>query len=37
MMLTYERPTLTAAGSFKKLTCIGGHGPKDFLVKKQSV
>jgi hypothetical protein len=34
-MLTYERPTLTAAGSFKKVTGVGGHGPKDFLVKKQ--
>jgi len=36
MMLTYERPTLTAAVSFKKMTGVGGHGPKDFLVKKQS-
>jgi hypothetical protein len=35
-MRTYERPTLTAAGSFKKVTGVGGHGPKDFLVKKQS-
>ena len=34
-MRTYERPTLTAAGSFKKVTGMGGHGPKDFLVKKQ--
>jgi Family of unknown function (DUF5972) len=34
-MRTYERPTLTAAGSFKKLTGLGGHGPKDALVKKQ--
>jgi len=30
-MSTYERPTLTPAGSFKKLTCIGGTGPKDAL------
>jgi hypothetical protein len=36
-MLTYERPTLTAAGSFKKVTGAGGHGPKDLLVKKQSI
>lgn len=34
-MRTYERPTLTAAGSFKKVTGTGGHGPKDFLTKKQ--
>lgn len=34
-MGTYERPTLTPAGSFKKVTGMGGHGPKDFLVKKQ--
>jgi hypothetical protein len=34
-MNTYERPTLTPAGSFKKVTGTGGHGPKDFLVKKQ--
>jgi hypothetical protein len=34
-MRPYERPTLTAAGSFKKLTGLGGHGPKDVLVKKQ--
>jgi Family of unknown function (DUF5972) len=34
-MRTYERPTLTPAGSFKKVTGVGGHGPKDFLVKKQ--
>jgi Family of unknown function (DUF5972) len=35
-MRTYERPTLTAAGSFKKVTGVGGKGPRDFLVKKQS-
>ena len=34
-MHTYERPTLTLAGSFKKMTGTGGTGPKDFLVKKQ--
>jgi Family of unknown function (DUF5972) len=34
-MRTYERPTLTAAGSFKKLTGIGGFGPRDFLMKRQ--
>jgi hypothetical protein len=32
---TYERPTLTLAGSFKKMTGTGGTGPKDFLTKKQ--
>jgi hypothetical protein len=36
-MQTYERPTLTSAGSFKKVTGTGGHGPKDFLTKKQLV
>jgi hypothetical protein len=34
-MRTYERPTLTPAGSFKKMTGTGGTGPKDFLTKKQ--
>jgi Family of unknown function (DUF5972) len=34
-MRTYERPTLTLAGSFKKLTGVGGFGPRDFLVKRQ--
>jgi hypothetical protein len=32
---TYERPTLTPAGSFMNLTGLGGHGPKDTLVKHQ--
>jgi hypothetical protein len=32
---TYERPTLTSAGSFTNMTGLGGHGPKDTLVKKQ--
>jgi Family of unknown function (DUF5972) len=36
-MRPYERPTLTAAGSFKKMTGIGGTGPKDALTKKQSL
>ena len=36
-MRTYERPTLMLAGSFKKLTGIGGSGPKDALTKKQSL
>ena len=34
-MRPYERPTLTAAGSFKKLTGAGGTGPKDAVTKKQ--
>jgi hypothetical protein len=36
-MRPYERPTLTLAGSFKKLTGIGGTGPKDAVTKKQSL
>ena len=36
-MRPYERPTLMAAGSFKKMTGIGGTGPKDALTKKQSL
>jgi hypothetical protein len=36
-MRTYERPTLTRAGSFTKVTGIGGTGPKDALTKKQSL
>lgn len=32
---TYERPTLTPAGSFKNVTGLGGHGPKDTVMKKQ--
>ena len=34
-MRPYERPTLTLAGSFKKLTGLGGTGPKDAVTKKQ--
>jgi hypothetical protein len=36
-MRTYERPTLTKAGYFTKVTGIGGTGPKDALTKKQSL
>jgi hypothetical protein len=36
-MRPYERPTLIPAGSFKKLTGIGGTGPKDAVTKKQSL
>ncbi len=36
-MRPYERPTLTAAGSFKKVTGMGGTGPRDVLAKHQSV
>jgi hypothetical protein len=35
-MRPYERPTLTAAGSFKKVTGLGGWGPRDVLTKKQT-
>jgi hypothetical protein len=35
-MRTYERPTLTKVGSFKKVTGLGGSGPRDFLVRHQS-
>jgi hypothetical protein len=34
-MQTYERPTLTMAGTFKKVTGLGGQGPKDLLAKHQ--
>jgi len=34
-MLTYERPTLTKAGSFKKLTGESGSGPRDVLTRHQ--
>jgi hypothetical protein len=30
-MRTYERPTLTPAGSFLQLTGVAGRGPKDVL------
>jgi Family of unknown function (DUF5972) len=31
----YERPTLTPAGSFNKVTGLSGQGPKDVLLKHQ--
>jgi hypothetical protein len=34
-MRTYERPTLTAAGSFKKVTGLHGWGPRDLVMKHQ--
>jgi len=34
-MRTYERPTLTKAGSFKEVTGMGGSGPRDFVVRHQ--
>lgn len=33
--MTYERPTLTKAGSFRKVTGIKNTGPKDVLGGKQ--
>jgi hypothetical protein len=36
-MRTYERPTLNKAGSFKKVTGIGGSGPRDLFFRHQSV
>jgi len=35
-MRVYERPTLTLAGSFKKVTGLGGSGPRDVLTRHQS-
>ena len=35
-MRTYERPTLTKAGSFKKVTGLGGSGPRDVKGRHQS-
>jgi hypothetical protein len=34
-MMVYERPTLTAAGSFKRATGLGCSGPRDELFNKQ--
>jgi Family of unknown function (DUF5972) len=34
-MRTYERPTLTKAGAFKKVTGLGGSGPRDMAVRHQ--
>jgi hypothetical protein len=36
-MGTYERPTLTMAGSFKKVTGLGGRGPRDPIAKHQQL
>jgi hypothetical protein len=36
-MRTYERPTLTKVGSFKKVTGLGGSGPRDTLGRHQSM
>jgi hypothetical protein len=36
-MRTYERPTLTKVGSFKKVTGAGCVGPRDVLFKHQCV
>jgi len=36
-MRTYERPTLTRAGSFKQITGMGGSGPRDVLGRHQSL
>ena len=36
-MCPYERPTLTAAGSFKRVTGLGGTGPRDTVFNKQSL
>ncbi|MEV0375785.1 keywimysin-related RiPP [Streptomyces sp. NPDC050636] len=33
--MTYERPTVTKAGSFRKVTGLKGQGPKDILHGKQ--
>jgi Family of unknown function (DUF5972) len=34
-MRTYERPTLTRAGNFAKVTGLGGSGPPDAVSKFQ--
>jgi Family of unknown function (DUF5972) len=36
-LIVYERPTLTAAGSFKRVTAAGCTGPRDVLFNKQCV
>ena len=33
----YERPTLTLAGSFKKMTGLGCSGPRDTVFNKQCI
>ena len=35
-MRTYERPTLTRAGNFTKVTGLGGSGPRDISGRHQS-
>jgi Family of unknown function (DUF5972) len=34
-LMVYERPTLLAAGSFKKVTGLGCSGPRDVVFNKQ--
>jgi hypothetical protein len=34
-MKTYERPTLSVAGSFEKLTGLAALGPRETLVQQQ--
>ena len=36
-MRTYERPTLTPAGNFNKMTGLGGSGPRDVTGRHQSL
>jgi hypothetical protein len=36
-MRAYERPTLTKAGSFTKVTGLGGRGPRDPIAKHQQL
>jgi hypothetical protein len=36
-MRTYERPTLTRAGNFRKVTGLGGSGPPDVTGRHQSL
>jgi hypothetical protein len=36
-LMYYERPTLTAAGSFKKETGLGCRGPRDQFFNQQCV
>jgi hypothetical protein len=35
-MRTYERPTLTKTGAFKKVTGLGGSGPRDVAFRHKS-
>lgn len=34
---SYERPTLTRIGSFKAVTGLGGSGPRDVVMRHQSL